>query len=60
MKKAISLINSDLAEKPIKNVSFAKPFLKITYFPKFGIEVLFYIFYYMPRDSLQIIAAEEL
>jgi CCR4-NOT transcription complex subunit 2 len=60
MKKYISLINNDDVDKkqyPLTNMNF---FLKPTYFAKFSNETLFYIFYFMPRDSLQLYAAEEL
>jgi CCR4-NOT transcription complex subunit 2 len=60
MKKNVSLINSEPTEKKqIKNIS-SNFFLKPAYFSKFSNETLFYIFYYMPRDTLQLLAAEEL
>jgi CCR4-NOT transcriptional regulation complex NOT5 subunit len=60
MKKSVSLFNSDLTEKKhIKNIS-SNFFLKPAYFTKFSNETLFYIFYYMPRDTLQLLASEEL
>lgn len=60
MKKNISLVNNDTTEKKqIKNIS-TNTFLKPTFFSKFSNETLFYIFYYMARDTLQILASEEL
>jgi CCR4-NOT transcriptional regulation complex NOT5 subunit len=62
MKNSASLFNGssfDLKKpmmKGITNVGLLKP----AFFTKFTIETLFYIFYFMPRDSLQICAAEEL
>lgn len=47
-----------MIDKPGYNKSVQKP--KKSFFPKFSIETLFYMFYYMPRDSLQIFAADEL
>lgn len=62
MKNTISLFNNDTIEKPAKIPKhyICKPFLKPTHFAKFTNQTLFYIFYYMPRDTLQIFAAEEL
>jgi CCR4-NOT transcription complex subunit 2 len=62
MKKYVSLFNPDIANKNVKIPgSFAlKQFLTPNHFSKFSEETLFYIFYYLPRDSLQIYAAEEL
>jgi len=62
MKKSVSLFNNDASEKPSKIPKhyFCKPFLKPTHFNKFTHQTLFYIFYYMPRDTLQIFATEEL
>jgi len=60
MKKCVSLSNSDLVEKKISKNIFENNSLKPTYFEKFHIETLFYIFYYMPRDALQNYAADEL
>jgi CCR4-NOT transcriptional regulation complex NOT5 subunit len=60
MKKNVSLFNNSNPEKKqIKNLS-QNSYLKPAFFAKFTIETLFYIFYYMARDSLQICAAEEL
>lgn len=36
------------------------PPLKTSHFPKFQLETLFYIFYNMPKDMLQVFAAREL
>ncbi len=60
MKKNVSLFNKDTVDKKqIKNIS-SNFFLKPQYFGKFSTETLFYIFYYMPKDTLQLLAAEEL
>jgi CCR4-NOT transcriptional regulation complex NOT5 subunit len=57
-KKHISLTNSTQIEKS----SFSRPSIKPkkNFFSKFPPETLFYMFYYMPRDSLQIYSADEL
>ena len=60
MKKNISLSNNDSVEKKMSKNNFQSNSLKPTYFEKFHIETLFYIFYYMPRDALQNYAADEL
>lgn len=61
MKNYVSLSNTELAEKPKSNKNFTqKLVLKPNYFGKFTDLTLFYIFYYMARDSLQLFAAEEL
>jgi len=60
MKKSVSLFNNEVIEKKqIKNIS-SNFFLKPQYFGKFSNETLFYIFYYMPKDTLHLLAAEEL
>lgn len=60
MKKNVSLFNNDPTEKKqIKNIS-SNFYLKPQYFGKFSNETLFYIFYYMPKDTLQLFASEEL
>ena len=60
MKKNVSLFNDEpIEKKQIVNIQ-SNFFLKPTYFNKFSNETLFYTFYYMPRDTLQIHAAEEL
>lgn len=60
MKRFVSLSNGELADKKqMKNMS-QNFFLKPTHLVKFINETLFYIFYYMPRDSLQLYVAEEL
>ena len=60
MKNCVSLSNSDLVERKTSKTIFENNSLKPTYFEKFHIESLFYIFYYMPRDALQNYAADEL
>ena len=60
MKKSVSLSNDDLVEKKMSKNNFQSNSLKPTYFEKFHLETLFYIFYYMPRDALQNYAADEL
>ena len=60
MKKSVSLFNNDLIEKKFIRNNSSNFYLKPQYFGKFSDETLFYIFYYMPRDTLQILAAEEL
>jgi len=54
------MTNDDTVEKKsLKNIN-STFFLKPQYFAKFSNETLFYIFYYMPRDTLQLLASEEL
>ena len=62
MKKCVSLFNSDFVNKTVKlpNSFYNKQFLTPNHFSKFSEETLFYIFYYLPRDSLQIYAFDEL
>ena len=62
MKKSVSLFNNDSSDKPNKIPKHysCKPFLKPGHFQKFHSTTLFYIFYLMPKDTLQIFAAEEL
>ncbi len=60
MKKSVSLSNNDLVEKKISKNNFQSNSLKPSYFEKFHLETLFYIFYYMPRDALQNYASDEL
>lgn len=60
LRKNISLSNPEPAERKISKNIFQSNSLKPTYFEKFHIETLFYIFYYMPRDALQNYAADEL
>ena len=59
LKTRVSLFNDDLVEKK-KFLSKIDSFLKPIYFTKFSDETLFYIFYYMTRDILQLYAAEQL
>lgn len=59
MKKKVSLFNDDYVDKP-EFKGNNSTFLKKGYFPKFSDETLFYIFYYMTRDTLQIFASEQL
>jgi len=60
MKKSVSLSNNEPVEKKISKNNFQSNSLKPSYFEKFHLETLFYIFYYMPRDALQNYAADEL
>jgi CCR4-NOT transcription complex subunit 2 len=60
MKKCVSLTNNDLTDKKQFGYNIPNFILKQTYFEKFSNETLLYIFYYMPRDTLQLYAAEEL
>jgi len=60
MKKNISLSNNDSVDKKVSKNNFQSNSLKPSYFEKFHLETLFYIFYYMPRDALQNYAADEL
>jgi CCR4-NOT transcriptional regulation complex NOT5 subunit len=60
MKKNVSINNNTpVARKEMKNLN-DRFFLKPTWFSKFTNETLFYIFYFMTKDTLQLIAAEEL
>ena len=59
LKTRVSLFNDDLVEKKKMNIN-TDSFLKPQYFQKFSDETLFYIFYYMTRDILQLYAAEQL
>jgi CCR4-NOT transcriptional regulation complex NOT5 subunit len=60
MKKCISISNNQPSDKGrMKNLT-SNTYLKPAFFGKFINETLFYIFYFMARDSLQICAAEEL
>lgn len=56
----MSISNNDIADKKTGKTSSQNSLLKPGYFSKFSNETLFYIFYYMPRDTLQLFAAEEL
>ena len=59
MKKKVSLLNNDDVDKPeFKGAN--NSIIKKAYFAKFSDETLFYIFYYMTRDTLQLFAAEQL
>ncbi len=60
MKKNVSLFNNQQIEKKNFKAINSNSFLKPAFFGKFTNETLFYIFYYMARDTLQICAAEEL
>ena len=60
MKTCVSLTNTDSTEKKQFGNNIQNFILKQTYFEKFSNETLLYIFYYMPRDTLQLYAAEEL
>ena len=62
MKRCVSLFNPDAANKNVKVPTsfYNKQFLTPNHFSKFSEETLFYIFYYLPKDSLQTYAAEEL
>jgi CCR4-NOT transcriptional regulation complex NOT5 subunit len=60
MKKYVSISNNDIADKKTGKTSSQNSLLKPGYFSKFSNETLFYIFYYMPRDTLQLYASEEL
>lgn len=60
MKKYVSISNNDIADKKSGKSSSQNSLLKPGYFSKFSDETLFYIFYYMPRDTLQLYASEEL
>lgn len=53
-----SIFNNTSLDKPAVTFNTFKP--KKQFFQKFSKETLFYIFYYMPKDSLQIFAAGEL
>ncbi len=54
------MTNNELTDKKQFNYNIPNFVLKQAYFEKFSNETLFYIFYYMPRDTLQLYAAEEL
>ena len=60
MKKNVSIFNNQVVDKKQVKIMNSNSFLKPAFFGKFTNETLFYIFYYMPRDTLQICAAEEL
>ncbi len=60
MKKNISLFNTQQIDKKNYKAINSNSFLKPAFFGKFTNETLFYIFYNMARDTLQICAAEEL
>ena len=60
MKTKVSLFNNDIVDKPEFKGNNNSSSLKKTYFSKFSDETLFYIFYYMTRDTLQLFAAEQL
>lgn len=59
MKKKVSLFNNENVEKKQLKLNLNSN-IKPAYFSKFSLETLFYMFYYMPRDTLQLFAAEEL
>lgn len=59
MKKRVSLFNDDFVEKK-KFDEKVKTFIAMSYFEKFSDETLFYIFYYLTKDTLQLFAASQL
>lgn len=59
LKKHVSLFNDDLVNKE-KYDGVVESYLKPNYFTQFKDETLFYIFYFMTRDALQLYAAEQL
>jgi len=60
MKKCVSITNNDFTDKKQFGHNIPNFVLKQTYFEKFSNETLLYIFYHLPRDTLQLYAAEEL
>ena len=60
MKKYVSLANDEPTEKKSIKIVNSNFILKPQFLSNFTPETLFYIFYYMPRDQLQLYAAEEL
>ena len=58
-KKHVSLFNDDLTN-PSKNIATVNSFLIPKFFDNFDEKTLFYIFYFMPRDTLQLFAGEHL
>ena len=59
MKKHVSLFNDDLVNKDKYEVPMESFFYK-RYIEKFHDTTLFYFFYYLTRDTLQLLAAEQL
>lgn len=59
LKKHVSLFNDDLVNKE-KYTGPTNTFLKPHYFNNFHENTLFYIFYYLTRDTLQLFAGEHL
>ena len=59
LKKHVSLFNDDLVNKE-KYTGSMNSFLKPIYFNNFHENTLFYIFYYLTRDTLQLFAGEHL
>ena len=58
-KKHVSLFNDDPINKE-KKIGTVNSFLQPKFFDNFDEKTLFYIFYYMPRDSLQLFAGVHL
>ena len=59
MKKHVSLFNDDLVNKDKYETPIESFFYK-RYIEKFHERTLFYFFYYLTRDTLQLLAAEQL
>ena len=59
MKKHVSLFNDDLVNKDKYEIP-QESFFYRRYIEKFRERTLFYFFYYLTRDSLQLLAAEQL
>ena len=57
-KRHVSLFNDDPINK--EKITTVTSFLKPEFMDNFDVKTLFYIFYYMPRDSLQLYAADHL
>ena len=63
LKRNMSMVSTGMQEpsdKIASHFNINKNVLKPFYFQRFHVETLFYIFYYMPLDTLQIFAANEL
>ena len=60
LKKHVSLFNDDLIDREKYKGPSSNYYLKKEFFENFQENTLFYIFYYLTRDTLQLFAGEQL